>query len=72
MKDQNFYACFLYSLASICIVSPILTIIIVLCVIILMKTICFICRCNCCCFFSFVFVIDKQIDIGFFVVLLDN
>ena len=29
-----------------------------------MKTICFICRCNCF-FFSFVFVIDKQIDIFF-------
>ena len=52
---------FLYSLTSICIVSPILTTII-LCVIILIKTICFVCRCNC---FFFCLVIDKQIDIVF-------
>ena len=36
VKDQNHYSCFLYSLASVCIVSPILTTII-LCVIILIK-----------------------------------
>ena len=32
VKDQNFYCCFLYSLASVCIVSAILTTIIAFCV----------------------------------------